>query len=139
MTSFVEYVLLESNVHYYKCKENIIASLVAYIAHSRKLLQIEKQHVPDKIPQLLILLDLSEAQLPSIEELVSITIDQRHTAFYPKDSVSRRIAYLSDEANLSDKIAHITAIVSAKNKRKFFRTDEKQQAIDWLLEEDKTV
>lgn len=136
MSESLKYELLEAGIHYYTWKANTSESLHTYLQHSHQLILQEKRDNPDKTPHLLVLLNLSNITLPPLKEMVSYTVDIRRQAPFPKDSVGRTVAYLTDDPDLPDKITNIAPLTSSLNKRKFFKTNQKEDAIQWLLEQD---
>ncbi len=135
MSDSIQYELIEPNIHYYKWQKTDIDTFITYVMHSRQLVSTDTNETQD-IPSLKILLNLSIETFPNLDELVSFTVDQSlHSRTFHKE-IKRTIAYLSDDRDLPQKIDYLTTLTTIENKRKFFKTTQKNDAIAWLLEQE---
>jgi len=132
VSDFLQYEIIEPDIHYYIWQESTLDTFITYIQHSRQ--QVLTDEI--QLTSLKILLDFSVATLPDLDELVSFTVDQRRYSPEFHNNTKRIIAYLSDERDLPAKIDYLATLATTKNQREYFRTNKKDDAITWLLEQE---
>ncbi len=127
MPQYFEYTHLESHIHYFKWLSRSEDAAIEYF---------------DFITQLY-------DDLPKDTQVIRILHDYQHLTFIPLANVfpkiktlqsmypnlNRRIAYLSDDKMTETLLDSITIVAKRTGNRKFFKLNEKQLAIKWLLED----
>jgi len=133
MSELIQYKNLESGIHYFLWLQSDVIATKQYIQIYNNILK-DAQAVTDKQSMTLrFILDLSQASLPPLDEMVAESVEHRRRIEIGGNRIITHFAYLSDDDSLRKKIENIAPIMSTTNQRQIFSTNQKQQAIDWLL------
>jgi len=129
----VQYTFLQVGVHRFVWLENTPEATESYLNQYNTIVQNAKPKADDTPITLRFLLDLRDATLPPLDEMVAVSVEQRRRMLVSGNQVISHFAYLSDDQNLHDKINRVEPLMPPTNRRKVFTTDQEDEAIDWLV------
>lgn len=133
MSELVKHIILDSGIHKFIWLDNSQEAVHWYLQVFNTFIQEIKSKPADTHTKLHCLLDFRQTSFPSFDKAVSKTIDLRRQNMTTIDKFECRIAYLSDEQDFISQVNQLSNIMPSNFKRSFFKPDEEDQAIAWLI------
>ncbi|GEM_PF-1359062 len=134
MTELIQYKLLDGNIHNFVWLQNNHETTTQYVEHFGKIvrdsLPSDANHEPIVIR---VLLDFRQTTFPSLDTILPGLIDQRRRNELIESRFHAYFAYLSDDVEFIENVRSAVSIMPPSNNRQFFKADEEQKAIEWLL------
>ena len=126
MGEHVELKVLESGIHHFIWFDN---SRDAVYAQAEFYKEINARLSPDET--ILLLIDLRQAGAPPFKILTDVIGKSGM-----RSDVNYRTAYLSDDTTLPILMKNFVVSNRISGNRGFFKSDEEDQALEWLLEKE---
>lgn len=134
MSELIKYNLLDSGIHQFVWMDSSVDALMQYRQLFLGVLSSQLQKTEDKVTVMTIS-DYRYSTFPDLKDVVSETVDSRRLGLVQFDRIVCRIAHLSDDEDIQDKVNAVSRIMPSTFQREFFKVDEEDQAIAWLLSE----
>ena len=125
MGKYIDYQLLDSNIHQILWKDHKVEATFEFIKITKQLLA--------KFPSdstALILQDFRHTTAPSFRLLMDAMAKSGS-----RNDVTLRVAYIGSDSSLQLIIKGLTTSNNVGGNRAFFKPDEEDKAIAWLLKE----
>ncbi len=123
MGKFIEYHLLDSNIHRLKWLDHKRDAIYEFVDITKGILEGFEPNTTA-----LILQDFQDTAVPSFKLLM----DAMAKSGSRKD-ITLRVAYLGSDSSLELIVNNLAIVKAINGNRNFFKPDEEQEAIDWLL------
>ncbi len=133
MNEYFKHIILESGIHHVIWMDNSQESVDAYSQLFFNVYQKTIQESSITPIAIRILSDFRLIAFPELKSTVSNTIDARRQNLIPNDNYICRLAYLSDDEELVSQVNHLGGLMPPTFKREFFKSNQEEQAIEWLL------
>lgn len=131
----IQHYQLESGIHQFIFLESTADAAKSYTKQYTQLFQSKKVKSGDPLPIYRLLLDFRHADFPPLHHVVAENVQGRHHRQTTGIQVIWFVAYLSDDKNLGHKFHLLSPLLLEESRRAFFKSNEVDQAIQWLLKQ----